>query len=113
PENKVEHPTPDFVDRLLTMRKKGEVMVLPNEPEDTYYVAALITDRVEPSKNAFYQAYQNRPEQLLNRLRVENRSRQEYVQAFLASLKEEAGLRINQETVEKMDEKQRGGQDGG
>jgi hypothetical protein len=113
PENVIEHPTAKFVDELLGLQKKGDVKVLTNQPEDTYYVAALVSDRVEPSKASFYQAYQSQPQPLLERLRQDNLFRQEYVQAFIEGLKKEAGFRLNQETVGKMDEKQRGDLEGG
>src|SRR5262249_26957884 len=59
PEDKVEYPKPDFIDQLLSLKQeKGEALVLSDQPEAVFYVAARINGR-EPTLEEFYNAYRN------------------------------------------------------
>lgn len=48
PPDKVPYPRPDFVDRLLSLEKPGDSVVLRDRPGATFYVAALL-DRNDPT----------------------------------------------------------------
>ncbi len=54
PRNKVPYGATDFAVKLMELREKplGSTMVLPNDPEDTQYVAVLI-EKTEPTKFSF------------------------------------------------------------
>ncbi len=100
PEDKVEYPSNDFVDRLLGLKDKGEVTVLHNNPESIYYVTALTQPAKEPSPLNFYFAYKDaasttRPDPLLSQRELEQR--QQYYRAFLEQLRAQAQLSINEE----------------
>jgi hypothetical protein len=53
PEKVIEYPETDFVERVLGLKEKGDVLVLSNQPQDRYFVAALV-ERHEPTFSEFY-----------------------------------------------------------
>jgi len=115
PEGKVEYPRPDLTEKLLTeLKKKGDTVVVSDQPETTYYVAALVRDPSPPSESAFYQVYRNVPgfggsaERLVDQLRNDDRSREEYRVAFMQELMRRAGLKLNEDEIKSM---RRGGRD--
>ena len=53
PEKVIEYPEADFVEKVLGLKEKGDVLVLSNQPEDRYYVVALV-ERHEPTFTEFH-----------------------------------------------------------
>src|SRR5262249_32141379 len=58
PEDKIRYPRDTFVSQLLTLKNKGDSMVLRDKAEAYFYVAVLL-ERSEPSIEEFYEAYRN------------------------------------------------------
>src|SRR5208283_5009273 len=58
PEDKITYPTNDFAVKVLALRDKpvGETVVVPNQPEATFYVTALVK-KTDPSQQEFFDAY--------------------------------------------------------
>ncbi|TMQ34576.1 MAG: hypothetical protein E6K70_06865, partial [Planctomycetota bacterium] len=90
PEDKMEYPPKDFVDKVLDLKQVGDVTVLSNRPKDTYYVAAVI-HRAEPSPTS----EEFRQGGLLIKLAHERQV--DYRRACMEQLREQAGLVINPE----------------
>ena len=99
PEDKIEYPRPDFVDKVLDLPNKGDVTVTPDQPAMTFYVVA-VTDRIEPTQNEFQQA------QLLPQL--EKLRRREYRQDVLLQLHLQARLSIDPENRKQVEERSGG-----
>lgn len=90
-------PQKTWLDQLLTdLKQPGDVTVLKDRPEKTFYVAVLLS-RNEPPLSDFYKAYQeasrggikDRHDPLFTNFLYERR--QEFRQALLKQLREEAG----------------------
>jgi hypothetical protein len=108
PEDKVEYPSSDFIDQLLSLKQeKGEALVLTNQPESIFYVAARVTGR-EPTLEEFYSSYRNAgsspfgSDPMLSLLERERRQR--YYASSLEQLRAEARLTINKDQRRSRDE---------
>jgi hypothetical protein len=106
PDDKIEYPRSDLVDRLLTLKEPKQAIVLEDRPEAHYYVAAEVegTYRV-PTIEQFYNIYRNAPatsimsDPLFSML---ERQRQAwYRQVCLEQLRTEAKLNIVQDSRRK------------
>jgi hypothetical protein len=97
PPEDVEYPTPNFVDKLLDMKERGDVAVEHDEPEMNYYVATLIR-RSEPHPISFY-ADASRPEGLLQKYQESTEYQTKFRESCLAQLRSEAKLNYNEETL--------------
>jgi hypothetical protein len=102
PDDKIEYPSADFVDRLQGLQAKGDVTVVHDRPERTYYVAALTQNPTKPTPLSFFFVYQDAgggalrtPDPLLS-LR-EQELRREYYRAFMDELRAQAGLSISED----------------
>jgi hypothetical protein len=85
----------DFLDRVLDdMKAPGDVIVLSDQPEKTYYVATLI-ERAPPTKRE----YQDRA--LLGRLEYERR--REYREQVRDALHAQAQLKIDEKVARSLD----------
>jgi hypothetical protein len=104
PEDKIEYPPDDFVDKVLDLKQVGDVTVLSDKPKDTYYVAAVI-HRAEPSPTS----EEFRQGGLLIKLAHERQV--DYRRACMEQLREQAGLVINPEGSKLAEEKSRGGEE--
>jgi hypothetical protein len=106
PDDKIEYPRPDLVDRLLTLKEPKQTIVLDDRPEAVFYVAAMMpgTYRV-PTEQQFYSVYRNAAEGALMAdplfRDLENARRERYRQACLEQLRAEAKLTIVHETRRK------------
>jgi hypothetical protein len=96
PSIKVEYPSTDFLDKLLDLKEKGQVAVLSDRPETTYYVAALV-NRVEPDEAGFYQDYSRHSSALLALIEQDKHYREHSREAIMKRLDQEAGLEISPE----------------
>jgi hypothetical protein len=100
PSNDVEYPSKGFVDKLLDLKERGDVTVLHDAPEATYYVAAL-THRAEPFELTFVDDARN-PDMLLEYWERETKSQQKFRQGCIEELRQEARLRYNDDELERM-----------
>jgi hypothetical protein len=93
PENVIEYPPADLVDKVLALKEKGDVAVLTDRPQDHFYVVALV-ERHEPTLAEFHgdTARDFQGNALLSQF--ENERRKEYKDEVIARLREEARLRI-------------------
>jgi hypothetical protein len=57
PKEFVPYPPSDFVDQLLSLKKRGESLVMPDKPVKHFYVAVLMEDPQPPERKEFYDAY--------------------------------------------------------
>lgn len=102
PEDKVEYPGRDFIEKLLTIKDKSDALVLHDGPESVYYVAALVNRR-EPTLEEFAVVYRNapaggiQPDPLLGYFEEEKRTR--YVLACTEQLRADAKLTILSENL--------------
>lgn len=94
PTAKVEYPSSSFLDQLLDLKEKGQVAVLSNRPETTYYVAALV-DRSQPDEAAFYGDFSRHSAALLGLIEQDSHYRERYREAVVARLEKDAGLDID------------------
>jgi hypothetical protein len=100
PEYAVAYPSEDLVDKLLSMKEKGDVSVLHDRPEEHYYVAAL-TYRAPPPEMTFI-AEAARPDALMTRLEQDSQARRKYREAALEQLRAEARLSYDEENLKAM-----------
>jgi hypothetical protein len=93
PENLIEYPPADFVDKVLALNEKGDVAVVTDRPQDHFYVVVLV-ERHEPTLVEFHgdTARDFQGNALLSQF--ENERRKEYKDEVIARLREEARLRI-------------------
>lgn len=94
PANKVEYPSADSLNKLLDLKEKGQVAVLADRPETTYYVAALV-DRIQPDESAFYNDFSRYHAALLGLIEQDNRYRERLREAVVQQLQKDAGLAID------------------
>jgi hypothetical protein len=108
PENVIEYPPADFVDKVLGLKDKGDVLVIADSPQSHYFVIAL-AERYEPNVKDFYQdsatSLQGNPlllmfqderrkqyrEETMKRLREEDHARLTEDQSLLQSFEERGG----------------------
>jgi hypothetical protein len=57
PADKIAYPPSNFVDRLLTLQKPGDALIVADRPMKHYYVVVLLT-RDEPQRREFYDLYE-------------------------------------------------------
>ncbi len=104
-EDIIEYPKADFVDRVMELKKPGEVEVIADQPEAHYYVVAL-TQRLEPSVSDFHKdtgATLFQKNYLLSQF--EQEIRKDYRQSLLNVLRDQANYWINPETKDQLEEK--------
>jgi hypothetical protein len=87
------YPKPDWLDKLMALKQKGDVTKLSNEPEKTFYVAVLL-DRTEPSVREVQRMYREgsisvHPDPLRGALVQEEQ--QKYRDAVVKQLRIDAG----------------------
>jgi len=99
---KVEYPSKDFVDKLLSLKTKRDAVVLHDLPQAVYYVAVLSEERFPPSMEGFRNAYvtPSDHQQLLEYLASDTKYRDEHAKAVLEGLKREARLETNQDVID-------------
>ena len=93
--------------KLSSLRDKqmGDTIVLPDQPEGTYYVAVLI-DKVNPSMTEFYRVYQDssskapKKDPLLTQFERERQDK--YRQDFMDRLRQDAKLDIHRATGKRL-----------
>jgi hypothetical protein len=95
-ESKIEYPPADFVEKVLELNKVNDVTVLTNGPKNIYYVTVLI-NRSEPAMTEYREA--------ALRPRLEQERRLAYQLGFMAELRTEARLQINDEARKYLEEK--------
>lgn len=96
PREKIEHPTDDFLDQLLSLETPGSTIVLSDKPEAIYYVATLL-ERAPPDEKAFYDEYSRNAGSLFGRLEQEKHVSQEFRKAVMDRLEQEAHMEFNAE----------------
>jgi hypothetical protein len=109
PEDKLEYPRPDLVDRLLTLKDPKQAIVFDDRPEKIYYVAAMLPDTYRPATiEQFASIYRGAApgalmsDQLFGIL--ESTQQERYRQVCLEQLRAEAKLTIVQDSRRKQDE---------
>jgi hypothetical protein len=108
PEDKIEYPAGDFVDRMLDIPDTGDVAVLHDQPQAHYYVVTL-TQRNKPDSNKPSDVKQFQREMWSpferSLLTIEERRFQKkYLEQCLADLRSQARLAIeNPDTVKELD----------
>lgn len=104
PEETIEFPLPDTIDKLTTLKQKGQTLVFYDQPQENFYVAALVSDPSTPSLGAFANVYEirDRGSSLLQQLAQEDKFRQEYRDTLIAELRIQAGLKKNQDTLKSL-----------
>jgi hypothetical protein len=58
PTDIIPYPRNNLVDQLLSLKKPGDTMVVRDRPENTFYVALLLS-RAEPGSQEFKKVYEN------------------------------------------------------
>lgn len=107
PEDRIEYPPADFVDRVLALKEKGDTAVLTDRPEAHVYVAALL-NRIEPTMQEFVLRYKEasptafQQDSLYDRF--EQEQREKYREAILTQLREDAKLTIKEGAARRLDE---------
>lgn len=111
PEDKIEYPPAEFIEKVLGLKEKGDVVVLQDRPNRFYYVAALI-NRIEPSMQEFYLSYNESGPGALQRDTLldlfEQEQRQKYAQEFVEQLRAEAHLHIEADAKKHMEDRDTG-----
>ena len=105
PDDKIEYSPawPNFVDPLLTsLRESGDATVISNRPKDVYYVVALAR-RDPPSIQDYKKDSTNNRQLLLGRMELDRQK--EYRTAFLAQLRVQAHLSVNEEGLQRLKER--------
>jgi hypothetical protein len=102
PEYEVQYPTDDFTDKLLALKEPGEVTVLHDKPDATYYVAAL-TRRSEPYELSFYSDTTGSPDPLMDHLAQQERYASKYRDACLSQLRADGRLQVNEDALKPLD----------
>ena len=105
PDDKIEYPItwPNFVDPLLEkLNQPGDTTVVSNRPKVTYYVVALAR-RDPPSMPDFYKETAGNRSLLLGHLELQRQTA--YRRDFLARLREEANLVLNNEGLDRLQER--------
>lgn len=106
PTTEIEFPAPDFLDKLLELEDFGNVVVLHDNPESTYYVVTPLSRRTEPLLGEFAEIYKSTsplshmPNPLL--MRFDQQRRFEHRQAVMKQLRAEAKLQTNPEGIKTM-----------
>jgi hypothetical protein len=98
PQSEVEYPSKGFAEKLFDLKEKGDVTVLHDAPEATYYVAALV-NRSEPFELAFV-TDASRPDSLLAYWEKDTQFREKFRQGCMDELRREAKLRYNEKNLE-------------
>lgn len=57
PKEFIPYPQSDFVDQLLKLKKRGDSLVLADQPAKHFYVAVLMEDPQPPDRREFYDVY--------------------------------------------------------
>jgi hypothetical protein len=114
-EDQLEYPPPDLVKRLLALKDRSDVVLFPDRPEATYYVAALVA-RFEKSEKDFYQTYKNAsPSAAFHQdyllFHLEHERREQYHKDFLEYLRNAAKLSIDEENRKVFEERGRLGEE--
>jgi hypothetical protein len=97
PDDKVEYPSARFLDEVLKLGTEGEVKVLHNRPETTYYVAVLENKPTTVNADDFYVEYslQNKGRALIDQYDQDEHVRLKFQEGVLAQLQKTAGLYID------------------
>jgi hypothetical protein len=112
PEDKIEYAASDFTDQVLELKQPGDVKVVSDEPEKTYYVVALM-QKVEPTVREFQRETAAIPpfqpiSYFLARLQMDREV--EYRRAALNQLKADARVKIFEDKRQLVDERDRSSQ---
>lgn len=91
PEDRVKYPSEDFVDKLLSLKEDGDVLVLHDKPEGHYYVVGLISS-FKADEREFFADYGDptKEKSLLTNLGEETKYRDHYREAVMKTLQDEA-----------------------
>ncbi|OAI47766.1 hypothetical protein AYO44_08995 [Planctomycetaceae bacterium SCGC AG-212-F19] len=106
PDDKVPHAGPDFANKLLDLQKKGkgDTLVVPDFPENVYYVA-ILTNKKEPTLDEFFTVYREGSSDAIRRNPLLQMFEQEkqvgYFKDVLEELRKQAKLVINDKGKEK------------
>jgi hypothetical protein len=103
PEDKIEFPPIDLVDKLMDPGTKNSVVVLADQPKNIVYVA-VVMNRVEPSVKDFQRDTSPLIRQSPMLTALEQERRLGYRIAVMNHLRDNAGLHINEQTVQAMRE---------
>lgn len=108
PEDKVEYPSTDFAEKLLSMKEQGVVETLTDMPKSHYYVAVL-TQKIVPTLTEFQKDTAPRGFRQNEYMeRLEKERRKEYRLACLKQLEDKARYAVlDQEALDNL--RQRGG----
>lgn len=111
PATEIEFPTQEFVDKLLELKDFGDVAVLHDMPEGTYYVATPLSKRSEPLPGEFYAVYKRTspaevfPDPLLTQFDRQRRADQK--RAVMEQLRADARLKLDNDGIKALaDERQ-------
>jgi hypothetical protein len=112
PEENIEYPPINFVDKLMDPGTKNSAVVLADQPKNIEYVA-VVTNRVEPTVKDFQRDTSPiiRQNPMLSAL--EEDKRLSYRIGVMSHLREKAGLQINEKTVQAMRENRNNSEDDG
>jgi hypothetical protein len=108
PRGEIEFPTPDlpdkpgFLDKILGMKDLGDVVVLHDNPETTYYVVTPMSRRFEPLPGEFQAVYKKSTamfdaDPLINIFDYERRGKQ--LDEVTKQLRAEAKFKPNEENL--------------
>lgn len=102
PAAKVAFPAVDFLNKLLELKDKGQVAVLSDRPETTYFVATLV-ERILPDEAAFYTDFSRYHAALVSLIEQDTHYRERYREAVVKRLQDDAGLQIDEAYKKKFD----------
>lgn len=101
PEDKIEHPTGDFLEQILALKNAGDVIVLHDRAQANYYVVAFMAKM----PGSFFEEYTQHSRELLTYLENENHLRQRYREEIVKQLQQEARLKINEDLARDFDKR--------
>jgi hypothetical protein len=94
PDEKVEYPSGRFLDEILKLGTEGEVKVLHNRPETTYYVAVLEEKPLTPDFFGEY-SLQMKGRALMDQYEQDEHLRLKFQEGVMAQLEKAAKLDID------------------
>ncbi len=97
PESQVEYPSAEFLDKLLALKEPGDVAVVHDRPETTFYVADL-THRADPFELAFYVDV-SQPDGLISAWEQNTQAAKKYRESCVAQLRQRFNLEYDAEKL--------------
>lgn len=93
----IEYPAPEMVNGLLKLREKGQVAVLSDLPQTSYFVATTPESALPPLVSIFYNDYANPAVrgQLMALMDRDTHYREHFRRELLDQLRAQAKVRIN------------------